>query len=142
MGNDSHLNRELVTEKLASLFAAVAHRHRIRIIQELRGGPLDVSSLREILDVNQSALSQHLAVLRANHLVKERREGRRVFYGLARPELARWLLEGTQYIGAGIEDSENVISAVNEVRSLWLDHDGRKVKKSPAGVKVNSQRAS
>ena len=133
MGDNGPSNRELVTEKLSALFGVVAHHHRIRIIQELRSGPLDVSSLREILDINQSALSQHLAVLRSSHLVVERRDGRRVFYSLARPDLASWLLEGTQYIAAGVEDSNNVISAVNEVRNLWLDK-GRSKRKEPAAA--------
>lgn len=125
-------NSALVAKKLSTLFGVLAHRHRIQIIQELRNSPMDVSSLREALGINQSAMSQHLAVLRSHHLVIERRDGRRVYYSLTMPELARWLLEGTQYIGSGLEESGSVITAVREVRDLWLDTNGnRKVKKSP-----------
>jgi ArsR family transcriptional regulator len=129
------VNSALVAKKLSVLFSVLAHRHRIQIIHALRNAPLDVTSLCEALDVNQSAMSRHLAALRSHHLVVERRDGRRVYYSLAIPEMARWLLEGTPYIGSGIEESGSVITAVREVRKSWLDKSdgGNKSKRLSKG---------
>jgi DNA-binding transcriptional ArsR family regulator len=133
--SDNGVNSALVAKKLSALFSVLAHRHRIQIVHALRNAPMDVSSLCESLEVNQSAMSQHLAALRSHHLVVERRDGRRVYYSLVIPEMARWLLEGTQYIGSGIEESGSVITAVREVREFWLDKSSErgKSKKLPKG---------
>ena len=137
--SDIGVNSALVAKKLSALFGVLAHRHRIQIIHAIRNAPMDVSSLCEALDVSQSAMSQHLAALRSHHLVVERRDGRRVYYSLAIPEMARWLLEGTQFIGSGIEESGSVITAVREVRELWHDNnDGSS--KSKRLSKGNSRR--
>lgn len=42
----------------------------------------------------QSTVSQHLAILKTHFLIKERKEGRRVYYHLIDAELADWLLSG------------------------------------------------
>lgn len=91
-------HRVLVTKELAELFGALSHPHRIRIIEELRDGEHDVNSLQEALGISHSGVSQHLMVLRANRLVSERREGRRVFYQLRQPDLAAWLLGATRFL--------------------------------------------
>ena len=45
-------------------------------------GEMSVSELNKQLDLSQSALSQHLAVLRSNKIVKTRRESQVVYYRL------------------------------------------------------------
>jgi DNA-binding transcriptional ArsR family regulator len=69
---------------------------RRRVFERLRAGPQSVGVLAKGLPVSRPAVSQHLKVLKAAGLVKERAEGtRRVYYidphGLG--ELRRWLDE-------------------------------------------------
>jgi len=45
-----------------------------------------VGELERVVDVSQSALSQHLALLRSRGLVRFRREGQTLYYSLAGPE--------------------------------------------------------
>ena len=49
----------------------------------LAGGERSVGELNEMLDLSQSALSQHLAVLREEGLVQTRREAQMIYYSLA-----------------------------------------------------------
>lgn len=112
--------RIVVTRALAALLGVLAHPHRIRIIEELREGPRDVSTLQSILGISHSGVSQHLALLRAHRLVAEQREGRRVFYRLRSPHLARWLAEGIEFLGETAEDAA-VRGAIDEVRQLWSE---------------------
>lgn len=110
--------RAVITRALADLLGVLAHPHRVRIVEELRDGPKDVSSLQAVLGISHSGVSQHLALMRANRVVTEQREGRRVFYRLRMPGLARWLAEGLAFLGETQEDAA-VRGAIEEVREIW-----------------------
>ena len=62
---------------------ALSNRHRLMILCELLGGELSVGVLQERIGLSQSALSQHLARLREDHLVKTRRDAQTIYYSLA-----------------------------------------------------------
>ncbi|MGE0608287.1 MAG: ArsR/SmtB family transcription factor [Pirellulales bacterium] len=112
-------HRALVTKELADLLGVLSHPHRIRIIEELRDGEHDVNSLQAALGISQSGVSQHLMVLRANRLVSERRAGRRVFYQLRQPEMARWLLDATAFLERGSTDAKELRKAIGKTRQDW-----------------------
>lgn len=66
----------------ARICKAIADPKRLLIINELRDGPLSVSSLVEALRMSQPNVSQHLAVLRERGVVIAERSGTNVFYRL------------------------------------------------------------
>jgi DNA-binding transcriptional ArsR family regulator len=66
-----------------SLLCALANRHRLMILCTLSQGELSVGALNARLPLSQSSLSQHLAVLRADGLVKTRRESQSIYYSVA-----------------------------------------------------------
>jgi ArsR family transcriptional regulator len=66
----------------ADFFKALAHPLRIRVLELLAEGDLSVSELREEIGVEQSHLSQQLAVLRRAGLVEARRGGTSVTYSI------------------------------------------------------------
>lgn len=112
-------HRALVTKELAEFLRALAHPHRIRIIEELRAEQHDVNSLQEALGISHSGVSQHLMVLRANRLVSERREGRHVFYQLRQPEIAAWLLEATRFLERETVQGDELRKAIGKTRKEW-----------------------
>jgi DNA-binding transcriptional ArsR family regulator len=59
---------------------ALAEPTRRQVLEELRAGPRSVGQLTDAVPVSQSAVSQHLRVLREAGLVRERREGTRRLY--------------------------------------------------------------
>ncbi len=75
----------------STLLQAMANRHRLMILCHLVGCELSVTALMEKIGMNQSALSQQLAKLRATSLVATRRDGQQIFYRLASPEVERIL---------------------------------------------------
>ena len=75
----------------AEFFKALAHPLRIRILDELRAGPLKVGELQDRLAVEQSTLSQQLGVLRARNLVSTRRTGNTIRYEVRDPAIWRLL---------------------------------------------------
>jgi ArsR family transcriptional regulator, virulence genes transcriptional regulator len=67
---------------------AIANSHRLMILCELLSGERSVASLQASVDLSQSSLSQHLARLRKDALVKTRRESQTIHYSLADDNVA------------------------------------------------------
>jgi len=65
------------------LLKAMANEWRLMILCQLAEGEKTVSELQSLLGLSQSALSQHLAVLRREKLVKARKHAQSVSYSLA-----------------------------------------------------------
>jgi len=66
----------------AQLLKVLGNEQRLLILCNLLGGPLSVGDLNARLDLSQSALSQHLALLREAGAVETRREAQCIFYSL------------------------------------------------------------
>ena len=69
----------------ARFFKALAHPIRIRLVELLVARDRTVQELQTVLTLDQSSVSQHLAVLRANHVVTARKQGTTVRYALRDP---------------------------------------------------------
>lgn len=67
----------------AGLMKALGNESRLMILCMLTESEKSVSDLNEIIPLSQSALSQQLARLRQQGLVKTRRESQTIFYSLA-----------------------------------------------------------
>lgn len=109
--------RLIVSRELADLLKLLGHPDRLRMIEELRLGEKDVTSIADALNLPATRVSQHLALLRAHRLVEERRNGRSHFYRLAQPHLAAWIVEALQFVDVRnrLEEGEHI----DNVRALW-----------------------
>lgn len=67
----------------AELLRALANENRLMILCLLAEGEQSVGELNQRVDLSQSALSQHLAVLREDGLVSTRRDRQSIRYSLA-----------------------------------------------------------
>ncbi len=67
---------------LAETFSALADSNRMKILFSLATTELCVCDLASVVGVSESAISQHLRVLRSLRWVKGRRDGRLVYYSL------------------------------------------------------------
>ncbi len=65
------------------LLRALGNENRLLILCLLAEGELTVGQLNERVDLSQSALSQHLALLRRDGLVLTRRKSQTIYYSLA-----------------------------------------------------------
>lgn len=66
----------------AALLRSLANEQRLIILCQLVEGEQAVSAIHAHMAISQSALSQHLALLRESGLVETRRDGQKVFYRL------------------------------------------------------------
>ncbi len=70
------------SRRAAALLRALANESRLLILCELLEGERCAGQLESVAGLSQSALSQHLARLRADRLVKTRRVGKTICYSL------------------------------------------------------------
>ena len=75
----------------ARLLKVLANPNRLMTVCMLLETELSVGQLNQKLPLSQSALSQHLAVLREEGLVATRKEAQVVYYRLAKPEVRKIL---------------------------------------------------
>ncbi|MEK9670916.1 MAG: metalloregulator ArsR/SmtB family transcription factor [Rhodospirillaceae bacterium] len=87
----------------STLLKAMVNAHRLNVLCLLSQGGKNVEELEGIIGLSQSALSQHLARLRRDGLVKTRREAQTIGYSLAGDE-ALTLMHSL----AGIYGAENL----------------------------------
>jgi ArsR family transcriptional regulator len=73
----------------AKLLRALANEHRLLILCHLAQGESSVGQLQSVVGLSQSALSQHLAVLREEGLVATRRESQTIWYRIDDPAALR-----------------------------------------------------
>jgi DNA-binding transcriptional ArsR family regulator len=76
-------------KKEAELFKILCSDKRIEIIELLKKDAMNVNSLAKSLGITQSAVSQHLRILKAAGLVKDERKGYWIHYSLNRQELEK-----------------------------------------------------
>jgi DNA-binding transcriptional ArsR family regulator len=71
----------------SAFLKALAHETRLMILCLLVGGEKSVSEIERALGLRQPAVSQQLARLRSDDLVEARRDGKNIYYSLARTEV-------------------------------------------------------
>lgn len=83
---------------LSELFKVFGDSTRIRILFVLFEAEVCVCDLANALNMTQSAISHQLRILKANKLVKSRREGKSVFYSLSDDHVRTIIAMGLEHI--------------------------------------------
>ena len=69
-------------EKVSRIFKLLSDATSLKIVLTLEQGERNVTSIAEVVQMEQSAVSHQLKLLKDNRMVKARREGKTVFYRL------------------------------------------------------------
>lgn len=84
--------------ELADFYKIFGDATRIRILCVLQESEMCVCDLAEILSMTQSAISHQLRMLKQMKLVKNRRDGKTVFYSLADDHIETIISQGMEHI--------------------------------------------
>ena len=95
---EEHLPSEGELSRLGDLFKVFGERSRIRILYALSESELCVLAIAELLDMEQSAVSHQLKVLKNAHLVDSRRDGKTNVYFLADSHVRTIIDQGYEHI--------------------------------------------
>lgn len=90
--------REEDLYELAELFKVFGDTTRIRILYVLFESSMCVCDIAELLNMSQSAISHQLRVLKQARLVRNRREGKTVYYFLADDHVRAIIGQGMEHI--------------------------------------------
>ena len=83
---------------LSEFFKTIGNHTRIRILLLLIEQDACVSDIADKLGITQSAVSHQLSLLKSNKLVRQRREGKMIFYALADEHVCTVVKTGTEHI--------------------------------------------
>ena len=83
---------------LAEIFKVFGDSTRIKILYVLFESEMCVCDIAQLLNMNQSAISHQLKILKQSRLVKSRREGKAVFYSLADGHVRTIINQGLEHI--------------------------------------------
>jgi DNA-binding transcriptional ArsR family regulator len=78
-------------EDAAFLLSALANKQRLAVVHAVKGREIGVNDLANSLGLSQSALSQHLKILRDAKLVQTRRQAQNIYYSSASDAVRRLL---------------------------------------------------
>lgn len=96
------VNEEIPDEEklydLADFFKVFADSTRIKILYVLLCSEMCVCDLAQILNMTQSAISHQLRILKQMDLVRNRRDGKTIFYSLADDHIKSILSQGMEHI--------------------------------------------
>lgn len=92
-GPDPAMAEDVVgrADEAANYLKALGHEGRLMILCHLIDGEKSVTELESLLASRQAAVSQQLARLRFEGLVKARRDGKVIYYSLSDPKTARMI---------------------------------------------------
>ena len=93
-----HEVSEDVLLRMSSLFKVFGDTTRMRILYALSQSEMCVCALCEYLNMDQSAVSHQLKVLRDNRLVDGRREGKTVYYRLIDAHVESIISQGLEHV--------------------------------------------
>jgi ArsR family transcriptional regulator len=82
---------EQIAERVAEVLKAVAHPIRLQIVALLENQELCVGQIMDALDGKQAVTSQQLALMRNRGVLARRREGNKIFYRIANPNVIKLL---------------------------------------------------
>ena len=83
---------------LAEIFKVFGDSTRIKILYVLFESEMCVCDIAQLLNMNQSAISHQLKILKQSRLVKSRRDGKAVFYSLADSHVRTIINQGMEHI--------------------------------------------
>ena len=83
---------------LAELFKMFADSTRIKILYDLFQGEKNVTEICNDLEMNQSAISHQLKILRTSKLIKARRDGKMMLYSLADEHVKTIIAMGMDHV--------------------------------------------
>ncbi len=93
-----YIPRNATLHALAEFFSACSDVTRAKIICALAMSEMCVTDLSRILEINQTTCSHQLRLLRAADIVKQRRDGKIIYYSLKNRKIEDVLMAGVEFL--------------------------------------------
>jgi DNA-binding transcriptional ArsR family regulator len=104
-------------ERAADLLQTMANKNRLMLLCQLIGGEQSVGDLTNASGLRQATVSQHLAKLRSQSLVRTRREAQSIYYSLAGDEVRAVIATLYALYCASETERSDVVTALDHIIS-------------------------
>lgn len=98
----------------AEFFKALGHPARLVILEQVRTGEKSVQELQAVLGIDQSSVSQQLAILRNKHIVDPRKEGTTVYYRARDPMIFQLLDIAKEIFNNQLIDTQTMLAHLSD----------------------------
>jgi DNA-binding transcriptional ArsR family regulator len=95
-------------EKISKLLSLIGQPARIQILLIIGAEEACVCHLEAALGLRQASISQHLMALRKAEMVTTHRDGRNIFYRLARPEILQVIQQTAGLLGIDAQQIQHL----------------------------------
>lgn len=106
--------------KLVETAEAIFDQYRLQVIKLLQTREMCVCELAAVLNLSSSRISQHLAILKRSKIVKERREGKWIFYSLLPKTMEGFNKSWRLFLEAAPEETPEMKKVVKRLQKLDL----------------------
>ncbi len=100
------------------IFRALSDRNRMRILKALQSRHLCVCEIRELLNLANSTVSQHLKILKDSGFILEEKEGKWVNYMINQHPVDKRVSAVLSALDFWINDEDLIIEDKNKVKTL------------------------
>jgi DNA-binding transcriptional ArsR family regulator len=100
-------------DQAAEFLKSLGNRHRLLILCQLLDAERSVTDLSQFLEIRDSTVSQHLALLRREGLVKARRDGQTIWYSLSSDPAREILATLYRCFCSAVEEEGEVAAAAS-----------------------------
>ncbi|MCL6559673.1 MAG: metalloregulator ArsR/SmtB family transcription factor [Firmicutes bacterium] len=107
-----------ITQTKADILKALAHPTRLNILESLRDGERCVCEIIDDVNIEQSNVSQHLAVLKKLDIVSSRKDGLRVIYQVKHEEIFKILSLLDSFISRQMEETMAMLDGLKQKRAV------------------------
>ena len=98
----------------ADFLKALAHPTRLKVIEFLKKGERNVGDMMKALDIEQSNLSRHLAVLKQNGILKTKQERTTVYYDIQDHDIFKVLRPIAEILRKKFKDAELILNSLGK----------------------------
>ena len=105
---------EIVYRIKADFLKALAHPTRLKVIEFLKKGERNVGDMMKALDIEQSSLSRHLAVLKQNGILKTKQERTTVYYDIQDHDIFKVLRPIAEILRKKFKDAELILNSLGK----------------------------
>lgn len=98
----------VVMQRVTAVLRALGDENRARIVLALRGQPMCVCQIVELLQLANSTVSEHLTILKEAGLVTARKDGRWIYYRLPDERSEDLVGEAVAYMARVLEHDQQI----------------------------------
>ncbi|MCX5668090.1 MAG: metalloregulator ArsR/SmtB family transcription factor [Candidatus Omnitrophica bacterium] len=106
--------KDLAYKIKADFLKALAHPLRLQVVEFLKNGEKNVSSIIKALAIPQSSLSRHLTILREAGVLKSRQEGTIIYYDIYDHDIFHVLRPIAEMLRKKLKKSEAVLNSLGK----------------------------